>query len=165
MCIRDRRSTVLPAGDGGYKLVTRDVVDLLQTDSAAQPGAQRQFEITSFCTLDTVTDFKLDPPKGAKEQAALISVTGMINADTDSAEQPVKGLVVDDMLLLTPEEAKALKPMLIKMLYFAALAGQISRKRAREPWTPTENPADAALCRTLGRSPTGPPLPDYSSSP
>ena len=85
----------------------------------------------------------------------------MIDADTDSAEQPVKGVIADDIHLLTPDEAKALKPMLMKMLYFAALAGQIVRKRQREPWTGTENPADAAPCRMLGRSPTGPALPDY----
>ena len=89
----------------------------------------------------------------------------MIDAETDSAEQPVKRVLVDDVLLLTPEQANALKPMLMKMLYFAALSGQIGRKRAREPWSDTENPADAATCRTLGRSPTGPALPDYSHSP
>ena len=164
LVLSTKRSTVLPAGDGGYKLVTRDVVDLLQTDSAAQPGAQRQFEITSFCTLDNVTDFKLDPPKHEKEQAALVSVTAVINADTDSAEQPVKGFLVDDVQLLTSQQANALKLRFVKMLYFATLAGQISRKRAREPWSATENPADAATCRILGRSPTGPALPDYAPS-
>ena len=165
LVLSTKRSQPLPAGDGGHKLLTKNVVDLLQTDSAAQPVAQRQFELTSFCTLENVTDLKLDPPKGAKEQAALISVTGVINADTDSAEQPIKGFIVDDVKLLTPQEANALKPMLLKMLYFATLAGQISRKRAREPWSPTENPADAATCRILGRSPTGPALPDYAPSP
>ena len=91
-------------------------------------------------------------------------VIGVIDADTDSAEQPAKGFLVDDVKLLTPQEANALKPMLLKMLYFATLAGQISRKRAREPWSPTENPAEAAPCRILGRSPTGPELPDYAPS-
>ena len=115
--------------------------------------------------MDNVCDFKLDPPKHDKEQAALISVTGVINADTDGAEQSVKGFLVDDVKLLTPKQADALKPMLVKMLYFATLAGQISRKRAREPWSATENPADAATCRILGRSPTGPALPDYAPAP
>jgi len=32
-------------------------------------------------------------------------------------------------------------------------------------WSPEENPAKAATCRALGRSPTGPSLPDYSPSP
>ena len=161
LVLSTKRSKPAPAGDGGHKLVTDDVVDLLLTDSAAQPGAQQKYQVTTFCTLNTVTDFKLDPPKSSKEQAALISITGVIDADTDSAEQPVKGVIADDIHLLTPDEAKALKPMLMKMLYFAALAGQIVRKRQREPWTGTENPADAAPCRMLGRSPTGPALPDY----
>ena len=130
-----------------------------QTDSAGVPF---KYELTCFCTLDNVTDFKLDPPKGAKAQAALISVTGVIGAITDSAEQPVKCLFIDDVHLLTLEEAEALKPMLIKMLYFAALARQMSRKRKIE-WSPDESPAKASTCRVLGRSPTGPPLPDYST--
>ena len=89
-------------------------------------------------------------------------VTGFIDEKTDSGEQSVQSLLVDDVQLLTPAPADALKPMLAKMLYFAALAGQVSRKRAREPWSPEENPAKAAACRVLGRSPTGPSLPDYS---
>ena len=95
----------------------------------------------------------------------MISLTGVIDADTDSAEQPVKSLLVGDVQLLAPEEAEALKPMLIKMFYFAALAGQLSRKREHEPWSLAENPAKASTCRVLGRSPTGPALPDYLSSP
>ena len=85
----------------------------------------------------------------------------MIDADTDSAEQPVKSLLVEDVHLLSPTEAEALKPKLSKMFYFAALSGQVSRKREREPWSPEQNPAKASTCRVLGRSPTGDPLPDY----
>ena len=106
----------------------------------------------------------MDPPGRAKSQAALISVTGVIDTDTDSAEQPVKMLLVDNVQLITLEEAEALKPIFSKMLYFAALAGQVSRKREQEPWSPEENPAKAFKCRGLTCSPTGPALPDYSSS-
>jgi hypothetical protein len=157
-----KRSQVTAAGANGHKLVTDDVVDCLPTDNAA---TQAKYKLISFCTLDNVTDLKLDPPKGTKVQAALVSVTGVIDADTDSAEQHVQSFLVDDVQLLPLAEADALKPMLVKMLYFGALAGQVSRKRAREPWSPQENPAQAAPCRVLGRSPTGPPLPDYSPSP
>ena len=95
----------------------------------------------------------MDPPKGTKAQAALVSVTGFIDAKTDSGEQLVQSLLVDDVQLLAPAQADPLKPMLVKMLYFAALAGQVSRKRAREPWSPEENPANAAACRVLGAQP------------
>ena len=91
-------------------------------------------------------------------------MTGVLDTQTSGAAQPVRSLLVDDVLLLSLEQADALKPMLVKMLYFGALAGQISRKGAREPWSPQESPAKAATCRILGRSPTGPSLPDYSPS-
>ena len=165
LVLSTKRSKVLNSGDG-YKLVTDDCVDYIQNVTGdVVTDTQTKYELTCFCTLDNVTDFKLDPPKGAKSQAALISVTGVIGATTDGAEQPVKCLLIDDVHLLTLDEADAMKPMLLKMLYFAALAGQLSRKRAREPWSPTEHPAQSAACRVLGRSPTGPALPDYSSSP
>ena len=122
----------------------------------------QKYTLTSFCTLDTVTGFKLDPQGWAKTQAALISVTAVLDAGTDSVAQPVKELLVDNVQLLTTQESDAFKPILFKMFYFAALAGQVSRKRENE-WSPDENPAKASTCRVLGRSPTGPPLPDYSS--
>ena len=161
------RSHVWQAGATGHKLVTENVVDLLHTDSAitrTADGAQRKYQIITYCTLDNVTDFKLDPPKGSKEQAALISVVGVINADTDDAEQSIKGFIVDDIVTLTESQVNAYKPMLTKQLHFAALTGQISRKRALEPWSPTQNPAEAKSCKALGRSPSGPPLPDYADS-
>ena len=153
-----KRSQLSDAGACGHKLVTHDVVDLLP-----QFGEVTQtYTLISFCTLDTVTDFKLDPQGRNKNQAALVSVTTVLDAGTDSVSQPVKELLVDNVQLLTTQESDAFKPILFKMFYFAALAGQVSRKRENE-WSPDENPAKASTCRVLGRSPTGPPLPDYSS--
>ena len=162
LVLSTKRSKVLDAGASGHKLVTDDVVDFLSNVAVA---GQKKYRLTSFCTLDTVTDFKLDPPARAKSQAALISVTGVINDEADSAEQPVTSLLVDNVQHLTPDEADNLKNRLSQMRYFAALAGQVSRKREREPWSPEENPGQALPCRSLGRCPTGPPLPGYSSPP
>ena len=163
LIVSNKRSQLSPSGTG-HKLVTPNVVDLLHTDNAEQPGPQQKYEITTFCTLDNVTDYKLDPPKQAafKQQAALISVTGVVTADTDNAEQPIKGFIADEIELVKPEEANVLKGLWNQKLYYAALAGQIfSRKRDRETWSSEEHPAQAAQCRTLGRSPTGPELPGY----
>ena len=153
-----KRSTLSAAGANGHKLVTQDVVDLLPKFG----DVTQKYTLTSFCNLDTVTDFKLDPQGRNKTQAALVSVTTVLDAGTDSVAQPVKELVVDNVQLLTTDDSNAFKPVLIKMLYFAALGGQISRKRENE-WSFGESPAKASTCRVLGRSPTGPPLPDYSA--
>ena len=160
LIMSSKRSKVLEAGAGGHKLVTDGVVDYLSPGSDA---TKKKYTLTSFCTLDTVTDFKLDPPSRSKSQAALITFTSVLEAD--SGEQPVTSLLVDNVQLLPPNEAEAFKPVLSKMIYFAALAGQVSRKRECESWTPEANPAKALTCRLLGRSPTGPALPDYTHSP
>ena len=153
-----KRSKLSDAGANGHKLVTHDVVDLLPQFG----DVNQKYTLISFCTLDTVTDFKLDPQGRNKNQAALVSVTTVLDAGTDGVAQPVKELVVDNVHLLTTQESDAFKPILFKMLYFAALAGQMSRKREIE-WSPDESPAKASACRVLGRSPTGAPLPDYST--
>ena len=87
----------------------------------------------------------------------MITLTRVIAADSDSAEQPVRSLLVEDVPLLAPAEAEALKLKLNKMFYSAA----VSRKMEHEPWSPEENPAQAYTCRLLSRSPAGPALPDY----
>ena len=161
LVLSKKRSQISPTGDCGHQLVTADVADFLTAGSC---DAQNKYSLTSVCTLDTVTDFKLDPPGRAKNQAALVSVTGVIATDADSVAQPVNILLLDNVQLVALEEAEALKPIFNKMLYFAALNGQVSRKREHEPWSAEASPAKASRCRVLSRSPTRPPLPEYSST-
>ena len=106
--------------------MTDDVVDYLS------PQTDAKSTFTSFCTLNTVTGFKLDPPRGAKSQAALVTLTDVLSTGEDNAAQPVTSLLVDTVQLLTPDEAKTVGPVLTKMIYFATLAGQITRKRELE---------------------------------
>ena len=110
LVLANKRSKALAAGESGHMLVTDEVVDYTQKD---EPHAKK-YSITSFCTLETMTDYKLDPPARQKTQAAMISVTDVLTGDADSAEQPVTSLLVDDVQLLTPEEADALLPMFKK---------------------------------------------------
>ena len=138
LVLSTQKSTISSTSADGCKVVTDNVVDLLHTDSTEEAGAPQKFQIISFARLDNLTDFKLDPPKKGKDQAALITVTGVFDADTDGAERPVKGFLADNVQLLTPEEANTLKAMFRKLLYFATLDGQISRKREREPCSSTE---------------------------
>ena len=101
LVLSTKRSKLSDAGAGGHRLVS-DVVCFFAADTGA---TQKNYGLTSFCTLDTVTDFKLDPPARAKSQAALISVTGVIDMVDDTVEQPAKMLLVDNVQLLTPQEA------------------------------------------------------------
>ena len=149
--------------DDGYKIITDNVIDITFDGASDQ-----KYRIISYCTLDNLTDFKLDPPKSQKSQAALISITSVLETAAEGAERPANmTFLVDSIQLLSDDEANVMKPVLRKMIYLATLAAQMSsRKRPQEPWSPTENPASAAsLCRVLGRSPTAPPLPEYVPPP
>ena len=151
------RSKVTTMEDG-YQLVTENVRDLLY----AETSKVQRCTITAFCTLDTVTDYKLDPPRGQKSQAALVSITGVLETTSSGAEQPGHNFLTSSVHLLDTSQAEAIKSVTKRMIYFATLAAQMSsRKRSFENWTKDEHPATTASCRALGRSPTGPTLDEY----
>jgi len=149
-------------GTEGCKLVTKNVVDATFPDITEKC----KYDITSYCTLATNTDFKLNPPRtGSKTQHALISISSVLATNSDSnppgAGQPA--FLVESVQLLQPSEVDRCRAVMRKMIYFTAIAGQLaSRKRDHEGWTDDESPAKAAACRSLGRHPTGPGLPDYT---
>ena len=60
------RSKPYEAGANGHKLVTKDVVDYASADT----GGRKKYTLISFCTLDTMTDLKLDPAPRAKSTCA-----------------------------------------------------------------------------------------------
>ena len=146
------------AGTGGYKITTKNVKDLLHDDNGTS-GVQ----LTSFCTLENLQDFKLDPPRtqASKKQAALMLISSILQAS--SAEQPAS-FMVDSVQLLQQTEVDAVKRCLKRMLFLTALAGHMSsRKRAAShPTTNEESPGKAAKCRALGRHPTATAVPEFS---
>ena len=150
-------SSLQEAGTGGYNITTNKVKDLLHDANDA-----RGVQLTSFCTLENLQDFKLDPPRtqANKKQAALVLISSVLQAS--SAEQPAS-FMVDSVQLLQPTEVDAVKGCLKRMLFLTTLAGHMSsRKRAAsEPTTNQESPAKAAKCRVLGRHPTAAPVPEF----
>ena len=146
------------AGTGGYKITTKNVKDLL-CDAQDASGV----ELTSFCTLENLQDFKLDPPRsqGSKKQAALVLISSMLQSS--SAEQPAS-FMVDSVQLLQQHEVDAVKSCFKRMLFLTTLAGHMSsRKRAASDLrSHEEGSANAAKCRALGRHPTAAPVPQFS---
>ena len=150
-------SVLQEAGAGGYKITTSNVKDLLH-----DKNDDRGVQLTSFCTLENLQDFKLDPPRmqANKKQPALVLISSMLQESTD--EQPAS-FMVDSVQLLQQTEVDAVKVCLKRMLFLTTLAGHMSsRKRdASESTTNTESPAKAAKCRVLGRHPTAAPVPEF----
>ena len=145
------------AGAGGYKITTSHVKDLLDDDPEAS-GVQ----LTSFCSLENLQDFKLDPPRtqATKKQAALVLISSVLQAN--SAGQP-SSFMIDSVQLLQPSEVDAVKSCLKRMLYLTTLAGHMASRKRTAPASLTheESPAKASKCRALGRHPTATPVPEF----
>jgi hypothetical protein len=153
-------STLQETGGGGYKIVTNNVKDLLH-DSPDAPSVQ----LTSFCLLANLQDFKLDPPRSHanKKQAALVLISAVLQVA--GAGQP-GSFMVDSVQLLQPAEVDAVKDCLKRLLFLTSLAGHMaSRKRnASMSSTIEESPTKASKCRSLGRHPTAALVPQYTGS-
>ena len=61
LVLSTKPSKVSAAGAGGHRLVS--VFDFVAPDTGA---TQKNYGLAPFCILDTVTDFKLDPPTRAR---------------------------------------------------------------------------------------------------
>jgi hypothetical protein len=139
-------STTQPLGTG-FKVVTRDIEDMLGDDLKDSPSTTiPKFVLSSTCTLENLTNYKLDPPRGGT-QSALITITGKID----------DVFVVDQVQLLREEEAAEAKQSLSQLLQLAIRMNQKDFKR-NSPWDDNMSPVQAKRCRVLGRSPTGPPI-------
>ena len=131
-----------PIGDG-FKLITPDVEDLLSTED----DGQMKHTLSAICTLENLTQYKIDPPRGTT-QRALVIVTGKTDAS----------FVVESVQLLSPEEAAQAKQSLQKVLNMAMHIYGRDRKRAVE-WSEDLTPISSRKCTRLGRLPTDAPLP------
>ena len=98
-----KNSKPVPLSGHGYKLITPDVEDLLSIDYD-----QKKHTLSAICTLENVTQYKLDPPRGGT-QAALVTLT----AKTDDS------FVVESVQLLSSDEADQAKQSLLKLLHLA----------------------------------------------
>ena len=137
-------------------MITKGVKDALPS-SAAQPASD-VYTLTAFCTVDTLQDFKLDPPRGSKSQHALIIVSDIVPGDND--EPP--NLIIDSLMLIHRDEVAMIQKAMQKMLYYVACATEINAHKRKQEWSKSFSPAKAKQCRSIARHPTGDLLPPYT---
>ena len=140
-------------GDQGYKLVTKGVKDPFA--GAEQPA---NYTITAFCTLESLQDFKLDPPRGSKSQYAIIIISDVMPGAT---EKDPHNFMVDSILLLHRDDVGEIKDAMQKLLYYVAAASEINERKDKREWDNDFSPAKAQKCRRLSAHPTGEVLPKY----
>jgi hypothetical protein len=143
--IRSTQMSTLERVGEGYKLTTPGVEDLLAgvDPHSAMP---KQYTISAVCTMENLTSYRLDPPRGG-HQHALVTLSAMIK-DT---------FVVDYVHLLSADDVEKVKFSMKMLLRMASRMHRPSRKRGAQ-WSDDFSPAGAKKCRVLGRSPTEGPL-------
>ena len=143
--IRSTQKSKLEKLEAGYKLTTPGIEDLL-----ARPGADdnesRRYEISTICTMENLTSYKMDPPRGGA-QHALVTLSAMMG----------DVFIVDQVQQFTVEDAELAKTSLQTLLCLAEQIHLPSRKRGAS-WSNAFSPAAAKKCRILGRSPSAAPL-------
>ena len=145
--VKSTRSSLTQPLGTGFKVVTRDIEDMLGDDLKDSPSRTTpKFVLSSTCTLENLTVYKLDAPRGGA-QHALVTITSKID----------DFFVVDQVQLLSEDQAAKAKQSLSQLLQLAIRMNQQDFKRNR-PWDDTLSPVQAKRCRILGRSPTGPPI-------
>ena len=131
----------------GFKLLTTDIEDFLASDVEQLATESKQsFTISSTCTLENMTSYRLDPSRG-KAQYAMVTVSG----------QAGDVFVVELVQLLSEEEARNARTSLLKLLRLAVEINSSNLKRTA-PWTTDDSPVTAQKCRELGRCASGEPM-------
>jgi hypothetical protein len=142
-----KNSKPSPLGSG-FKLLTPGIEDLLSTVDPNDPAGQKKYTLSAICTLSNLPQYRLDPPRGGKQDALVI-----ITAKTDDS------FVIESVQFLNSDEASQVKHSLLKLLHLAMHIHVRDRKRAVE-WSDGFSPMTARKCSRVGRSPTDAPLPD-----
>ncbi len=142
--VRSQQKSKAVRLEHGFNLITSGVQDVMGAGSgAAQPT--EEFTSTTMCTVENLSQYKLDPPRGAK-QHAIITVAD-VTAEANLAVEAVQHIPTDQVQRVT--ESFATWTQLA-----AGLVLGTGDKRTL-PWTDLSSPG-AKKCRTLGRSPTDP---------
>ncbi len=96
-----------------------------------------------MCTAENLAQYKLDPPRGAK-QHALVTITDVTT-----------GLfVVETVQLISADDVKTLTATFTTWARWAVQLVLGDSGKRNLPWTDASSPTSAKKCRTLGRSPT-----------
>ena len=144
------KTKITKLDDDGLKLTNHGVKDVMGD------APDKSFTITTFCTLDNLQDFKLEPPRGSPSQYALIVI-----ADVLDNQSPEPNFIAESITLVSPMDIDAIKMSMNQLLYYVASAANMTGQK-RE-WDDNFSPTKAKRCRTLGRAPTEAALPEYKT--
>ena len=141
----------------GFRVVTKNVRTInfeSQTESIGDICDNAQF--TSICTLENLTEYKLDPPKLGAPRFALAIIAGVSKLSNVNLDEPsIMSYMIDRIQILDNSQVDECKQMLTKLALMSKnmkFAG-VSVKR-KVTWPIATSPFAAAKARKLSACPT-----------
>ena len=130
---------------GGYAVETAGVKDVLGDPAAT-------VTLTSFCTMEAVAQFRLDPPRGQSRQTSRV-LFALVTGQAGDPNQKEKKYMVDNVWLLDPSQQEPAKILFQDLLQWAErIKGSATSSKRRVSFD--RSPYDVKKCRSLGRYPT-----------
>ena len=139
----------------GYRLVIKGVRDFALTmQPVSGDGEDVDGELVSICTLEDVTQYKLDPPRAGKSQHALVLVSGMTPGDTSGGLARPKSFMVERVQMVPEVEVSACQKALAKLAFLSASTEYQCGPRGKVQWSSEDTPLKAKKARRLSASPS-----------
>ena len=143
----------------GFKVCAPDVCDVA---NAVASGASQEantvatFNVTGFCTLDDMSKFDLNPPRGHTQRFAIALITSCEQTEQTGASQPgVKTFHMDKIQILEQAEGPQAIPVFQKLRRLTMRLEPPSQEERKHNLDISEEPSRPwKKCRTLQAMPT-----------
>ena len=140
----------------GFKVCAPDVCDIANVDASKETTTGATFNVTGFCTVDDMSKFDLNPPRGHTQRFAIALITSCEQTEQTGASQPgVKTFHMDKIQILEQAEGPQAIPVFQKLRRLTMRLEPPSQEERKHNLDISEEPSRPwKKCRTLSAMPT-----------
>jgi hypothetical protein len=140
----------------GFKVCAPDVCDIANVDASKETTTGATFNVTGFCTVDDMSKFDLNPPRGHTQRFAIALITSCEQTEQTGASQPgVKTFHMDKIQILEQAEGPQAIPVFQKLRRLTMRLEPPSQEERKHNLDISEEPSRPwKKCRTLQAMPT-----------
>ena len=136
--------------EGGFRLLTKNVLECVFAPTSDRDAEEVpvSMEFCSMCTLENLTDYKLNPTSPGQKLHALVVIGALKKRDVGAPT-----CIVDTVRQLAPHDVPAYKKMLQRLSLISGATDYQGTKR-QVAWPDYMSPYSGKKTRRLGENPT-----------
>jgi hypothetical protein len=158
--IASRKKNNPPEGlGGGFKICAPGVCDVanpVAVGASQQANTVATYNVSGFCTLDDMSKFDLNPPRGHTQRFAIALITSCEQTEQTGVSQPgVKTFHMDKIQILEQAEGPKAVPVFQRLRRLTMRLNPSSQEERKHNLDIGEGPSRSLKkCRTLSAMPT-----------